>query len=139
MNSAKPLPAVLDPDARTYWSAAKQHRLSLQQCDRCSSFLYPPGPACPVCGAAQLTYKDLGSNITGKVYSYIVPHRAFVSGFAEEAPYAVLLVDVDQAPGVKILANLVNSSWQSAKIGMSVRMVWEDRTSDVAIPQWESA
>jgi len=139
MNTPKPVPALSDPDAQTYWSAAKQHRLSLQQCDHCRSFLYPPGPACPICGAADLTYKDLGSNVTGTVYSYIVPHRAFVAGFADEAPYAVLIVNVEQAPGVKILANLVNSPWQSAKIGMSVRMVWEDRSSDVTIPQWEPA
>lgn len=137
MNSEKPLPVVSDPDAAPYWAAAKRHRLSLQQCDQCHSYLYPPGPACARCGSAAISYKDIGDEIAGRVYSYIIPYRTFVSGFDTDAPYVVALVDLNCVPNVKILANLINCPPDEVRVGMSVRMIWEDRTAEVTLPQWE--
>ena len=132
----KPLPAVNDPDAAPYWRAAKEHRLALQWCGACSTYLYPPGPACPLCGGAEVVYRDLGARITGRLYSYIVTHRAFVPGFAKDAPYVVALAEVDQASRAKLLANLVSCKPEEVRIGMPLTMVWEDRTGEVSLPQW---
>jgi hypothetical protein len=136
MDLEKPLPAVNDPDAAPYWQAARQHRLALQWCGSCSAYLYPPGPSCPLCGGDEVSYRDLGSDITGRLYSYIVTHRAFVPGFARDAPYIVALAEVDQALNAKLLANLVGCAPQDVRIGMPLRMVWEERTAEVALPQW---
>jgi uncharacterized OB-fold protein len=127
---------VNDPDARPYWAAAKRHELALQKCASCNVFLYPPGPACPQCGGMDIPYVMLGNRITGMLYSYIVPHRAFVPGFQKDAPYVVALAEVDQAGGAKLLANLVGCSPADVKIGMKLRMVWEDRTPEASLPQW---
>jgi len=137
MNSEKPLPLVSDPDGAPYWAAAKRHRLSLQQCDQCHSFLYPPGPACPHCGSSLISYNDIGSEVTGRVYSYIISYRAFVAGFSDDVPYVVALVDVDGVPDVKILADLIDCRPDEVRIGMPVHMTWEDRTEDVTLPQWK--
>jgi uncharacterized OB-fold protein len=81
----------------------------------------------------------MGEHITGHVYSYIVTYRAFVQGFAKDAPYVVVLVELDKMPNTRILANLNNCSIHQVSIGMQVRMVWEDRTPEVSLPQWEPA
>lgn len=80
---------------------------------------------------------DLGKQVSGNLYSYIVTHRAFVPGFAEKVPYIVALVEVEQAGNAKLLVNLINCAPESVRIGMQLRLVWEDRTPDVSMPQWE--
>jgi len=126
-----------DADARPYWEAAKTHRLALQCCTKCKVFLYPPGPACPHCGGIEISYRDLGARITGKLYSYIVTHRAFVPGFSDEVPYIVALAEVDQAGNIKLLANLINCKPEEVRIGMPLKMVWQERTQEISMPQWE--
>lgn len=139
MDTEKPIPSLTDSDTLSYWRAAKEHRLALQHCGHCDKHLYPPGPSCPVCGSPDVHYRDMGSDITGRLYSYIVTHRAFVQGFAKDAPYIVALVEIDGLPLTRILANLNNCSVERVKIGMPVKMVWEDRTPEVSLPQWEPA
>ena len=136
MDTEKPLPDTKNPDTAPYWAAAKAHRLSLQKCEQCRAYLYPPGPACPTCGNADISFGDLGPDITGRLYSYIVTHRAFVPGFGNETPYVVALAEVDQAGGAKLLANLVNCAPADVRIGMPLRMIWEDRSADASLPQW---
>lgn len=139
MDAEKPLPAVNDPEAVPYWQAAKAHRLALQWCSACDAYLYPPGPACPHCGSLDIAWRDLGARITGKLYSYIVTHRAFQAGFAKDVPYVVALAEVDQAKGAKLLANLHDCAHDAVRIGMPLEMVWEDRTHAVSLPQWRPA
>ena len=138
MNLEKPLPNMQDADALPFWNAAKEHRLALQWCGQCSGFLYPPGPACSRCGGIEVPYKDIGQQVSGRLYSYIITHRAFVPGFSEEVPYIVALAEVDQAGNTKLLANLINCAPENVRIGMRLRMVWEDRTPEVSLPQWEA-
>jgi len=136
MDQPKPLPNMQDADALPYWNAAKAHRLDLQCCPQCNVFLYPPGPTCPHCGGFDVPYNELGSLISGQLYSYIVTHRAFVPGFSDEVPYIVALVEVEQAGNIKLLANLINCKPENVRIGMPLKMVWEDRTPEISIPQW---
>lgn len=136
MDLEKPLPPLQDADAWAYWQAARKHELALQKCASCNAFLYPPGPACPRCGAPEVAYVMLGTHVTGRLYSYIVTHRAFVPGFQKDCPYIVALAEVDQAGGAKLLANLVSCKPEDVRIGMRLRMVWEDRTPEVSLPQW---
>ncbi|OGA47609.1 MAG: hypothetical protein A3F74_23000 [Betaproteobacteria bacterium RIFCSPLOWO2_12_FULL_62_58] len=137
MDLEKPLPSLQDADALQFWQAAKEHRLALQWCSTCKSFLYPPGPACALCGAIDIVYKDIGREVTGSLYSYIITHRAFVPGFATNVPYVVALAEINEACNMKLLANLINCAPEKVRIGMQLRMVWEDRTPEVTLPQWE--
>jgi uncharacterized OB-fold protein len=134
---AKPLP-IIDSDTEPYWRAAREHRLSLMRCAETGKFIHPPGPGSPFTGGTATEWVDLGGEITGQLYSYIVVHRAFGRGFVQEVPYVVGLVDVDQAPGVRITANVFGVAIDSLQVGMPLRMNWRDVTPDVSLPQWEA-
>lgn len=133
---AKPLPSI-DPDTAPYWRAAKEHRLSLMRCVETQRFIHPPGPGSPFTGGTETEWVDLGSDITGTLYSYIVVYRAFARGFAEDVPYVTALVDIDQAPGARIIANILDADPETLTIGQPLRMTWIDVTEDVTLPQWE--
>jgi hypothetical protein len=83
-------------------------------------------------------WDDLGSDVTGRVYSFVVVHRAFLRSFLEDVPYAVALADVDGVDGVRITANVVGVEAGAVAIGMPVRMIWERRPDGVTVPQWEA-
>ena len=132
----KPIPLV-DLDQQPYWEAARKGELSIQKCKNCGEYVHPPGPGCPWCGSKSLTWEQIGTEVTGTIYSFIVVYRAVLQSFVNDVPYAVALCDVDKVPGIRITANVVNCDYRSVHIGMPVKMVWESRSSDWSIPQWE--
>lgn len=135
---AKPVP-LDDNDQRPYWHAASQGRLVLQRCAGCGRHVHPPAPGCPYCGGADLVWDDLGSEISGHVYSYVVVHRPFLRSFIDDVPYVVALVELDGVDDiVRVTGNILGLENPSdVEIGMPVRMLWEDRGEGVTVPQWE--
>jgi uncharacterized OB-fold protein len=134
----KPLP-LEDADQQPYWDGANRHELVVQRCAACGKLVHPPGPGCPWCGAGEFSWVSLGSEVDGSVYSFIVVHRPFLQSFVDESPYVVALVDVDDAPGIRITANIVDVDPSAVSIGMRVRMTWERRAPGREIPQWRAA
>ncbi|MHB8463478.1 MAG: Zn-ribbon domain-containing OB-fold protein, partial [Acidimicrobiales bacterium] len=76
-----------------YWDGLRQHRISLQQCDRCGQRRFPPMPGCPHCGATAWTEVAIGGE--GAVYSWVRVHRALTEEMTGEVPYSVAVVDLD--------------------------------------------
>lgn len=132
---AKPIP-LKTIDNAPYWDAADKHELTLQKCNSCQSYAHPPGPSCSNCGSQDVIWENQGSNIQGKVYSYIVSYRPFLPGFQNDIPLVIAVVELDHLPEVKIIGNILNCSAEKVEIGTPVKMIWEDVTDERAIPQW---
>lgn len=136
MTYEKQLPGI-DSDTAPYWQAAREHRLSLMRCTTTGNYIHPPGPGSPFTGTDETEWVDLGQDITGSVYSFIVVYRAFARGFAKDVPYVTAVVDVDQAPGARIIANIIGVDPEDVAIGSRCKMHWVDVTEDMTLPQWE--
>jgi len=139
---ADALPAVfaeLGPDAWTqpFWAAAREHRLAVPRCDNCQTFRYPPAPFCHACRHQDVTFADLPG--TGTVYTFTVVRHAVVPELRDHLPYVVAVVTVDGAPGVRLIANLVESDPDAVTIGARVEVVWDDVNPDVTIPRFRLA
>src|SRR5450759_78702 len=91
----KPLPRI-DERSRPWWEAAKRHELMVQKCEKCGHFAFPPAPLCPRCRETKLGWIRVSGR--GKVWSWTVFHKAYFAGFAEEMPYAVAIVELDEGP-----------------------------------------
>jgi uncharacterized protein len=126
----------LDSDNAPYWEAAARSELSLCRCRKCSQIIHPPGPGCWVCGGADVEWINLGSKITGTIYTYICIYRSFLPSHAKTVPFVVALCALDTVPGARIMANLLDSVDGEVSIGMPVEMVWEQRGEGFMMPQW---
>jgi uncharacterized OB-fold protein len=62
-----------------------------------------------------------------RVYSYTVTHIP-TAGFEDKVPYALAIVDLDE--GVRMLANLIHVAPDDVKIGMRVKVCWEEIGDD---------
>jgi uncharacterized OB-fold protein len=107
-DTRKPLPDRDDPDHGFFWQGTDRDQLHVKQCADCSRFHWPPRLGCPHCGSAQVDWCQVGT--AGKLFSWTVVHRSLTPGFGAATPYAVVLVELDEAPGVRMIGNLVHGT-----------------------------
>lgn len=130
----KPLP-LADRDTAPYWQAAREHRFIGRRCTACGRYAFPPAPHCAACHSDAMEWRDLSGR--GTVYSFCVMHAALVAGF--EPPYVVAEIELEEQPGLRVTANILNASIETVRIGLPVRVTYEGREDGTVLPQFEPA
>jgi uncharacterized OB-fold protein len=128
---------VLDEHNRSYFTAGE---LMIQACRACGSFQHPPEDLCRSCGSHDVAPRASAGR--GRVESVIIVHRAVHPALKDHVPYIVVLVSVDDAPGVNLVGNVRGAKPHDIAIGARVRVVFEEVTHPdggerLLIPQWE--
>jgi uncharacterized OB-fold protein len=128
----KPTP---EPDDVTafYWRGAAEGTLLVLRCEACSYLSHPPDVACARCGAAVLDPVPMSG--FGTVYSFTIVRQAFDPAFLPEVPYVVALVELDEQPGLLLLANIVDTEVDAVAVGLRVEVTFEDRDG-YTVPQF---
>ena len=62
----------------------------------------------------------------GSVWSFTVARHALIPELADSLPYVVAVVELEGAPGVRLVANVVDTEVEDVHVGMPVEVVWED-------------
>jgi uncharacterized OB-fold protein len=127
----KPIPAIT-PDMRPFFEAAKRHELVVQRCHQCGTHRFPAREICSTCLSRDAEWVKVSG--AGEVFSYNVMHQIYHPGFADEAPYAVVVVKLKE--GAKMNSNLLGIKPHDIKIGMPVKVVFEDITDEVTLPKF---
>jgi uncharacterized OB-fold protein len=70
----------------------------------------------------------------GRVYSFTVNYQPWMPGL--EVPYAIVLVEFDDHPGVRVTGRLRGCSPEEAAIGMEVEIGFEPGPGGFAIPSF---
>lgn len=135
-NSNKPLPQITDL-TRPFWTAAKQGKLKLQKCGKCSTFNFFPKPWCIECGSRDLTWTDAKTG--GTVYSFTVSRSVAMNfpGWEAELPVLMCLIDLDD--GVRLYGQVKGCKPEDMKIGMRVETFFEDISDEAGIPKFRPA
>lgn len=106
-------------DIPRHWRLRKQrYALVGEVCEHCDAKLFPPRDICPECGEEAKTLFQFSGK--GQVYSYTTVYEA-PEGYAEQAPYTVAMVKLDEGP--LVTAQLTDLGEQKPAIGMPVEMV----------------
>ena len=125
------------PDATTapYWEYAARGELAITRCDACGEWHFPPTEFCRKCGSSEHRYVKLSGR--GTVFSFIVQHHAVAPGFEAKRPYAIALVNPEEAPDVRLLGRVVDTPLDAVKIGRRAEVVFVDHEGgDFKIPCW---
>ena len=129
----RPLPE-LTPENTAFWTGGAAGKLMIAFCADCHHAIHPPQLICPKCWSEAVEEKPVPG--TGIVYSYTVNHQPWAPGM--QVPFALAVVDVDGAPGVRITAEVVTTAPESVAIGQTMRATFLN-IDDVWFPQWEPA
>ena len=130
----KPLP-MPTMDSTGFWEGCKRHELVIQRCTDCGKYRHYPQPMCPDCHSLSWEWAKVSGK--GKIYTYTICHRAFHPGWADEVPYAVVTVGLDE--GVRMASNMVDVDPEELEIGMPVEVVFEDVTEETTLPKFKRA
>jgi uncharacterized protein len=123
-----PLTAVAEP----FWDATRRDELALQWCADCARFTWYPREVCPRCLATLLEWRVVSGN--GTVYAVSVHHLAGPGRTAEDLPYAVALIDLDE--GVRMMSNVVDTDPEAVRVGDAVRIAWKPLSDGRNLPQF---
>ncbi|WP_180685801.1 Zn-ribbon domain-containing OB-fold protein [Streptomyces gossypiisoli] len=132
------LSPVIDPEGAPFWRYAAQGELRVQACADCGEPRFPPRPCCPHCQSFAAEWRRTSGR--GRIWSYVVPHPPLLPDYAEQAPYNVIVVELAEAPRIRLVGNLVarpgarldSVAPDRVRIGAKVRVVF---TGD-GVPQW---
>ncbi|MEW2301394.1 OB-fold domain-containing protein [Streptomyces sp. NPDC006655] len=128
---------VTDTDGAPFWEYAARGELRVQTCADCHEPRFPPRPCCPHCRSFASEWRPTSGR--GRIWSYVVPHPPLLPDYAAQAPYNVVVVELDDAPRVRLVGNVVSEagaplnslSPDRIRIGARVQAVFAD-----GLPQW---
>ncbi len=123
---------LLTADNRAFWQGGQQGELLITRCRECAKWFHPPAPVCPRCGSTRVGPEPVSGR--GTVLSFTVNHQAWTPDL--DAPYLVVIVELDEQSGLRLVSNLVDLAPEEATIGMRVRVVFH-QCEDVWLPLFE--
>ncbi len=124
MDLVKPLP-VPTPTSEPFWQGLREERVTLQQCDACSHWVFYPRTRCDACLSESLTWKTVSG--VGIVYTFTVARVPTAPHFEDETPQLLAVVELDV--GARLTTTLVDVQPGAVTVGMAVRPVF-DHVSD---------
>ncbi|HRC62375.1 MAG TPA: Zn-ribbon domain-containing OB-fold protein [Dehalococcoidia bacterium] len=130
----KPLP-FRTSWTQSFWDGTKRGEFLIQRCSNCDTPRFPPKPVCSNCWSTD--YREVPAAGTGTVYTFTVQYRAGVPAFANDVPYAIVLVELDE--GVRVMSDMVNCDAEEVHIGMPVKLVWDPPSEDLTMYKFEPA
>ena len=129
------------PDELTepYWEATRRGVLAIQRCGTCLRFQHPPVYFCTDCHDedAELAFADVSGR--GTVYSYYIHEDSDIRAFGEKTPYPVVMVELEEQPGLFVLANLLDCDYGEIAAGLPVEAVFERASEEIVFPQFRPA
>lgn len=140
-----PLPPQPWPDADTkpFWDACAERRLVIQHCAGCGKWIWQPKPICARCHAVAPSWEEVGGD--ARVVSWTVVHPPVLPVWADRTPFVILLVELDGAPGARLIGQLVDGDGtllqtdgtaEGISMGAPVKLRWRVDEAGTTLPVW---
>jgi len=140
---ALPPKPVADRDTQAFWDAVAEHRLVVQRCASCSTWVWQPRPICPRCHGTELVWNEVTGS--GRVVSWTALHPPVLPVWADKLPFVILLIELDDAPAVRMIGQLVddaghllqtNGEPEGIRMGSPVALRWREDEAGQTLPAW---
>ena len=118
-----------------FWDSLKEHQIKVQKCDNCGAFRYVPKEICNKCLSTEATWTPISGD--GEVYTFTVIRRAPTPAYQEDAPYAI--VHVEMAEGFRMVGTLMDGDPEAVTVGQKVKVAYDDVTSDWTLLRFQPA
>ncbi|MGW7366695.1 Zn-ribbon domain-containing OB-fold protein [Streptomyces sp. NPDC054841] len=137
------LTPVVDEDGAPFWEYTAQRELRIQACTGCGELRFPPRPCCPHCQSFDSEWRRMSGR--GRIWSYVLPHPPLLPAYAEQAPYNAVVVELAEAPRIRLVGNVVAApdaplnSVDPARlrIGAAVKVAFTELgDGGLTVPRW---
>ena len=130
----KPLPTV-SGETKPFWDACRRGQLLIQKCDRCDEYQFYPRGICANCWSEDIKWVTASGK--GTLWTYTVTYQNRTPGFAEDVPYVLALVELEE--GVKMFTNIIECAPSDVSIGMPVEVTFRQANNQISVPYFKPA
>lgn len=131
-----------DEDAAPFFEGCRAGELRMQQCAETGRLIFPPRPMSPWAPHTPPVWTRVSGR--GTIWSCAVPYPPLLPPFSDLAPYAVILVALEEDPTVRLVGNLLPRPGaeinafppEDVEIGARVRVVFETVEDEIVLPRW---
>jgi hypothetical protein len=121
-------PPNVDLDNEQFWAAANRRQLLIGQCSKCQKAFFYPRHFCPFCLSADVDWALASGK--AQIYSYTVMRRVV-------KPYVLAYVQLDEGPAM--MTNIVESDFESLRVGQIVEAVYVTSKNGSLVPMFRPA
>lgn len=125
---------MIDKDNHAFWTWGERGVLAIHRCGDCDRLVHPPVPFCPECEGVNVA--PYGVSGRGRVTTFAINHKQWVPGLA--VPYVLALVELEEQPDVRVVANITDCAPEEVTFGMPVE-VWFEPHEELWIPMFRPA
>ena len=131
--------AAIHPDdhTREFWEHCAKHELRFQCCRDCGAYRFPPLSGCRHCGSTQTQWIRVSGR--SQVFSYTTVAHPALPQLKDHVPYSVVVVEFDDAPGVRMVSNVLDAAPEEVHVGMALELVWDEPRPGVVLPRFRPA
>jgi uncharacterized OB-fold protein len=126
-------PVDFDRDTGPFFAAAREGRLVYRHCTDCDRGVHVPTVTCKHCGSTRTEWREASG--TASLYSWT--RIAATVHPAYPAPYAIVLVALDDAPDVRLVGRIDGTPELTP--GQPMEVWFEDIGEGQMLPQWRPA
>lgn len=127
---------ALLPEFASFFANAGAGRLAFPHCRDCGRFHWYPMPRCPHCRGHAIEWRPISGR--GEIFSFTRVLHAFDKSRAGRLPYVVALVTFADAPGIRLITNIVNAG-SDLRIGLAVEPMFRTDENGQPIVEFVTA
>lgn len=122
--------------SKPFWDGCKAGKLLIQKCSGCGHFRFYPCEGCPDCRSTDYEWTEVSGK--GKLYSWIVIHRAVDPVWQKMTPFVSGVVEIDEQPGCLVPGLILGVAPNNVRDGMPVKVEFEQTGPEVSVPRWRA-
>lgn len=134
-----PAPAV-EPLTKPYCEGTRAGKRVIQRCRGCGCHQWGPQWICHRCRSLDLGWAEVAPR--GRVWSWQRPHHPVHPALNGFGPYTIVLVELPEADGVRMVGSLLCPPDAPVAVGAAVEAVFEphdEATPPCTLVQWRLA
>ena len=118
-------PTVID-ETRPFWEGTLSEELRVQVCNACGTKQLPGSACCTSCLSQDLRWERASG--LGTVFSFTIVRHPFHPTFADQVPYVVADIRLEEGPIVT--SNVTGVDVDEVRIDMPVDVWFDEQTED---------
>ncbi|MGH7987787.1 MAG: Zn-ribbon domain-containing OB-fold protein, partial [Candidatus Binataceae bacterium] len=116
-------------ETRPYWEGCARGELLIQRCAECRHYQFFPRLYCSQCLSERVAWIKASGRAT--VLSFTIVRRPVSPAFADEVPYVVALVTLEEGP--TMMTNIIGCPPEQVAIGMPLTVTFARLTDEISL------
>ena len=113
-----------------FWDNVAKGDFKVRRCAGCGTWQFPPLTLCRQCLSSDVRWEEASGK--GTLWSWIRIHKPYFKDFADEVPYLVAMVELQEGP--LMVSSILDADASDLKCGAEVELSIVERPGGRSLP-----